>query len=60
MKDRRLRGNNITAGEEIACLFKNESMCDRSTRPVSEVFGQTSRHSGQTLSVEAIILSPAK
>ena len=60
MKDTRLRGNNITAGEEIACLFKNESMCDWSKRPASEVFGQTSRHYGQTLSVEAIILSPAK
>ena len=60
MKDARLRGNNINAGEEIACLFKNESMYDWSTQLASEVFGQTSRHSGQTLSVEAIILSPAK
>ena len=36
----------------IGCLFKNESVCDRSTWPASEVPGPSSCLSGRTLSTD--------
>lgn len=36
----------------VSYLFKNESICDQSTWPASEVLGRSSCLSGQTLSID--------
>ena len=44
--------HNLIVFYKVGCLFKNESLNDRSTWPASETFGQSNCHSGQTLSVD--------